>query len=173
MSLANLKPIKDLERRTKEGSIYEGEDRVITFRASTFQSIIEKVENIAGSVVAKTIFYQIGNEIGRRAFEYSKDEITPDDLANVIDGVLTIRGWGRLISLKRIESSNEVVYECVLLECILCYKRTAQQPACDLMRGYFAAWLENFLEKKCQSSVETECRITGKKACVFEVTFTK
>jgi predicted hydrocarbon binding protein len=171
--LPDLKPIPDLQRRVEEGSVYEGEERVITFRASTFQLLIEAVRGMAGSVVTKTIFYIVGNAIGRRTFEYSKDAITADNWANVLDGVLSIRGWGRLVSLKKKESSNDVVYECTFLHCIICYKSTAKEPVCDIVRGIFAGWLETYLGKKAQSSVETGCRAMGKGSCVFEVTFAK
>ena len=162
-----------MKRREEEGSIYEGEVRVITFRASTFQSVIEKVREMAGSVVARTIFYQIGNEIGHRAFKYSESEITPDNLPSVIAGVLAMRGWGRLASLSRIESPREIVYECTFNECVICHELTAKEPICDVMRGIFAAWLEGYLKKKPQSSVETECRAMNKKSCIFKVIFAK
>jgi predicted hydrocarbon binding protein len=163
-----------LQRREKEGSVYEGDQRVITFRASTFQLIIEKVREMAGNIVAQTIFYQIGIAIGRRTFEYSKDEeITSDNLANVIDGVLNLRGWGRVVSLRMKEASNEVTYEYTFRECIICHKYTAQQPICDVVRGIFVGWLESFLGKKATSSVEKQCRAMGKDFCIFDITFAK
>ena len=169
-----VKPAPDLERRMKEGSIYEGETRVITFRASTFQSIIEKVEDMAGDVVARTIFYQIGVEIGRRSFEYSKDEeITFDNFVNVLDGILSERGWGRFTSLNKTASSREVIYECTFQDCIMCYARKATKPVCHTIHGIFVAWLEALLDKKAQSSIETECRANGKDSCKFKITFAK
>lgn len=129
---------------------------------------------MAGSLVAQTIFYQIGIAIGGRTFEYSKDEeITPDNLANVIDSVLNLRGWGRVVSLKKTEASNEVTYEYTFRECIICHKCTAQEPICDVVRGIFVGWLESFLGKKANSSVETECRAMGKSFCIFDITFAK
>ena len=172
--MSNRKPTTDLERREKEGSIYEGEERVITFRAATFQLIMEKVRDMAGSVVAKTIFYQLGIAIGRRAFEYSKAEgNTSDDMAKAIDSVLGLRGWGRVASLTKTEASNTVTYEYTFRECIICHKYTAQEPICDVVRGIFVGWLENFLGKKANSSTETECRATGKNFCIFDITFAK
>ena len=156
-----------------EGSVYEGEERVITFRASTFQLLIQTVRGMTGNVVTKTIFYIVGVAIGRRTYEYSKDAITADNWANVIDGVLSVRGWGRLVSFEKKESSNEVTYECNFQECIICHKITAREPICDVVRGIFAGWLESCLGKKAQSSVETGCRAMGKDSCVFEVTFAR
>jgi hypothetical protein len=43
-----------------EGSVYEGEERVITFRAATFQLVMEKVRDMAGSQVSHIIFHQLG-----------------------------------------------------------------------------------------------------------------
>ena len=150
--MANLKPIPDLERRTEEGSVYEGEERVITFRAATFQLFIDTVTAMAGGVVTKTIFYLVGDAIGRRTYEYSKDqEITPDNSADVLDGVLSARGWGRLISMKRTESQKEVTYESTFVHCIICHNRKAQEPICDVMRGLIAGWLESFVGKKAGS----------------------
>jgi len=75
--------------------------------------MIQKVRDMAGNVVPQTIFHQLGIAIGERSFEYSKgQEITADSLANVIDGVLSLRGWSRLVSLKRTEAAKEVIYEC-------------------------------------------------------------
>jgi len=41
------------------------------------------------------------------------------------------------------------------------------------MRGIFVGWLEAFLGKNADSSLETECRATGKAFCKFKMTFTK
>jgi predicted hydrocarbon binding protein len=129
---------------------------------------------MAGNVVTKTIFYIVGEAIGRRAYEYSKDDaITSENLADVIDGVLTLRGWGRLLSLNRTETSDEVTYQCTFKDCIVCHKRTAQEPICDVMRGIFAGWLESFLGRKAKSSIETGCRATGNESCMFKTTFSK
>ena len=128
---------------------------------------------MAGGVVTKTIFYLVGNAIGRRSLEYSKDIITTDNLADVIDNVLSLRGWGRLASLNKRESPNAVIYEFTLLGCIVCEKSTAKEPICDIMRGIFAGWLDAFLQKKARSCVETGCKATGGSSCVFEVTFAK
>jgi len=158
----------------KEGSIYEGEERVITFRAATFQLVIERVRSMAGNLVAQVIFYQVGNAIGRRTFEYSKDDkITSDNLANVLDGVLSLRGWGRLVSLMKTETPNETSYRCTFTECIICHKLTEPEPVCDVVRGIFTGWLESFLGRIARSSVEVECRAMGKDCCVFSIIFAK
>jgi len=172
--LANRKPIPDLERRTREGSIYEGEERVITFRAATFQLFIDTVSAMAGGKVTQTIFYLVGEAIGRRAYEYSKEhEITSDNLAVVLDGVLSARGWGRVVSIKKTETPREVTYESSFTHCIICHNRKAQEPICEVVRGIFAGWLETFAEKKASSCVEVECRAMGRNSCVFNTTFSK
>ena len=163
-----------MERHENEGSIYEGDERVITFRAATFQLIIEKVRGMAGDIVSQTIFYQLGIAIGRRAFAYSKvDKAAPDNLEKEIDAVLNLRGWGRVVSLTNRETSNEVTYEYTFKDCIICHKYTAEKPVCDMVRGIFVGWLESYLGKKANSSKETECRATGKNVCIFTVTFAK
>ena len=172
--MANLKPIPDLERRIQEGSIYEGEERVITFRAATFQVFIDTVNAMAGGKVSKTIFYLVGEAIGRRTYEYSKGQaITPDNSADVLDGVLSARGWGRLVSMKKTETPKEVTYESTFTHCIICHNRKAQEPICEVVRGIFAGWLETFVGKKASSCIEIECRAMGKNSCVFNTTFSK
>ena len=172
--MANLKPIPDLERRAQEGSVYEGEERVITFRAATFQLFIDTVTGMAGSKVAKTIFYLVGDAIGRRTYEYSKgQEITLDNSVDVLDGVLSARGWGRLVSMKVTETPKEVTYESTFTHCIICHNRKAQEPICDVVRGIFAGWLETFVGKKASSCIEVECGAMGGNSCVFKTTFSK
>lgn len=172
--MVNLKPIPDLERRAEEGSVYEGEERVITFRAATFQLFIDTVIAMAGSKVTRTIFYLIGEAIGRRSYEYSKDQLTTsDNLADVLDSVLSLRGWGRLVSMKRAETPEEVTYESTFNHCIICHNRKAEEPICDVVRGIFAGWLETFTGKKASSCIEIDCRAMGKGSCVFKTTLPK
>jgi hypothetical protein len=60
--------------------------RIITFRIHTFQAMMDKLTSIAGATVSKTLFYQMGEEIGQKAMEYSKPEIqSPSDLVRVAD----------------------------------------------------------------------------------------
>ena len=90
----------------------------------------------------------------------------------MLDEVLMLRGWGRVVSLEKMESSNQkTVYGCIFRNCIICHDLRAQEPICDVIRGIFAGWLESFMEKKALSSVETECQATGKKFCVFQISF--
>ena len=171
--MANLKPIPELERRPEEGSVYEDEERVITFRAATFQLFIDTVIAMAGSKVTKTVFYLVGDAIGRRSYEYSKDQVTSENLADVIDSVLSLRGWGRLVSMKKAETPKEITYESTFNHCIICHNRKAQEPICDVVRGIFAGWLETFMGKKASSCTEIDCRAMGKESCVFKTTFPK
>jgi len=171
LTLSNLKRVPDLERRAVEGSIYEGEERVITFRASTFQFLIDTVKAVAGGKATRTIFYLVGLAIARRAFESYKDELASDNLEQVMDGVLSLRGWGRLVSLRKTEASSGVAYECTFQDCIMCSKRTAHEPICDIIRGIFVGWLESFVGNKSASSVETECKAMGRESCVFKINF--
>jgi hypothetical protein len=84
-----------LERDLERGWILENGIRIISFRIGTFQALIQKVANLTGSIVAATLQYQAGNEIGRTLLAYSKDRIhTLDDAEKVLDEVMIARGWG-------------------------------------------------------------------------------
>ncbi len=146
--------------------------RIITFRVETYQAMMDKLTGIAGSTVAKTLFYQMGEQVGQEAMRYSRHEVqSTSDLALVADKVLRFHGWGRCSRMEKTVQEGKMVYVCVLKGTPLSYQRTASEPTCHMMRGIAAGWLEAYFERKAQSSTETACASMGKQDCTFEVEF--
>ena len=137
------------------------------------KSIIDSLTTMAGEKVTKVILHQLGEEIGRTAFNYSEDQILSDNLVDALDHVLSIRGWGRVLDLDEIDHGSHVTYVCTIEGCSLCFRRVATNPTCDITRGIVTGWLESLVERKAESSIETACIATGSQLCVFRVTFKK
>jgi predicted hydrocarbon binding protein len=162
----------NLVRDNDKGWIMARDKRIITFRIQTFQAMMDKLTSIAGSTVSKTLFYQMGEEIGQKAVQYSKPEIhSPSDLARIADEVLSLHGWGRCLSLEMTSRGDKMVYVCLLKGTPASHERTANEPTCHIMRGIVAGWLETYLDKKAESSTETVCASMGNEHCAFEVEF--
>ncbi len=144
--------------------------------ASTYgelvKSILDRVTAMAGQKVTKTILHQIGQEIGRTAFNHSKDQILPDNLVEALDHALSIRGWGRVLDLDKTYHGSNVTYVCTIEGAHLYYKRVSTNPTCDIMRGIVSRWLESFVQKNAES-IETACVAARSHLCVFRVTFRK
>jgi hypothetical protein len=64
-------------------------------------SILDRVTAMAGEKATRAILHQIGGEIGRTAFNHSRDQIQSDNLAKALDHFLNIRGWGRVRDLAK------------------------------------------------------------------------
>jgi predicted hydrocarbon binding protein len=161
-----------LVRDNDKGWIMAYGKRIITFRIHTFQAMMDKLTSIAGATVSKTLFYQMGEEIGQKAMEYSKPEIqSPSDLVRVADEALTLHGWGRCLSLEVNDRGDKTVYVCLLNGNPSSHERTADEPTCHMMRGVVAGWLEAYLGKKAESSTETVCASMGNEDCAFEIVF--
>jgi len=64
-------------------------------------SILDRVTAMAGEKATRAILHQIGREIGRTTFNYSRDQNQPDKLAEALDHFLNIRGWGRVRDLAK------------------------------------------------------------------------
>ena len=128
---------------------------------------------MAGETVTKIMLHQIGEEIGRTAFNYSSDQILSDNLVDALDHALSIRGWGRVLDLDETDHGSHVTYECTIEGCPLCFKRVSTNPTCEIMRGIVTGWLESLVEKKAESSIENSCVTTGSQLCVFRLTFRK
>lgn len=131
--------MEKLSRDEKRGLVLEDSKRVLTFRISTFQALIDRLIGMAGAKVGKTILYQLGNEIGQTGLRYSKDRIVADNLVKVFDSVLRARGWGRVLSLEKKHENS--VYVFTTADCPICYERSGRvEPICDLMRSVLAGW---------------------------------
>jgi len=136
------------------------------------KSILDRVTATAGEKATKMMLHQIGQEIGRTAFNHSTHQILPHNLREALDHALSIRGWGRVLDLDRTEDGPSVTYACTIKECSLCDKRLSTSATCDVMRGIVSRWLESFVKKKTES-IETTCNAAGSQPCVFRVTFRK
>jgi hypothetical protein len=101
-----LTPLEELSRDPDKGLILENGKRIISFRAATFQALIQWLRDMAGSTVAKTILYGLGNEIGGTAFRYSKDGVMSDNLVKVFDDIIRHRGWGRCLAIEKSQGQS-------------------------------------------------------------------
>jgi len=133
--------------------------------------VLEHLRSIAGSKVAKTVLNQIGEEIGRTAFGYSKNDIVSKDHWKVLDDVLSVRGWGRCVSVDEIRHEPYVTYVYTIRDCPMCYDRKSAEPMCVIMRGVVTGWQESILGRKAESSYEKDCIAKGANFCIFHVSF--
>ncbi len=170
MSESNGTP--PLERDVEKGWILEGKIRIMSLRAKTFQSFVDKLVVVAGPAVSAVLLGQMGAEIGRSEFAYSKDEIhTEEDLVRLGDRFLRLRGWGRIIKAETRKEDGKSIYTYSIADSILSHERQAKVPTCHLIRGLVVGWLEAYLGKKSVGSVERECASLGSQNCVFDITF--
>lgn len=151
------------------GCIVEDGDRIITFRAKTFQAIVEKLNGLTGRIVAKELLYQLGNQIGRTGLEYSKARVLDngENLVQILDSVLRFRGWGRCLAIDPTDNG----YRVTIQNCAFCHMQQLSEPSCHLMLGSVTGWIEAFLGVRASGRIESECVATGGKFCVFEMTF--
>ena len=162
---------RELRRRQEDGWILEGEERILSFRVTTFQTALDHIYSMVGSKVGKTVLNQIGQDIGHTAFAYSKNEITSEDHWKILDEVLSVRGWGRCVSVNKINNDPHATYAYTIRDCPFCYNRKATEPMCDIFRGVVTGWQESVIGKKADASDETHCVATGAKFCIFHVSF--
>jgi predicted hydrocarbon binding protein len=160
--------LQNLTRDETRGLILEDNKRILSFSVSTFQALVSRLGDVAGSRVAQLILYELGDEMGWTAAQHRKKKITPNNLLDAFDDALRMRGWGRCLSLEEKEAN---VFVSTHSDCPLCQRRKAAEPFCDLMRGVAAGWMEGLLNKKATRSVETRCSAVDGKFCVFEVSF--
>jgi predicted hydrocarbon binding protein len=133
--------------------------------------MLDHLHSIAGTKVGKTVLYQIGQEIGRATFAYSKNDIPSEDRWKILDEVLSVRGWGRCVSVNRINHEPYVTYAYTIKDCPICYNRKSTEPMCDIVRGIVTGWQESIIGRKAESSDETRCVAIGAKFCIFHVSF--
>jgi len=173
-AISEFKPssIENLERREQDGWTLQDREPILSFQATMFQSILDRVTAMVGEKVARIILHQIGQEIGKAVFNDSKNKILFGNIAEILDHVLSIRGWGRVMDLNRTDHGSSVTYVCTIKGCPLCYKRISTNPICDITRGIVSGWLSSLVQKHAEST-ETSCVSTGDASCVFQVTFRK
>ena len=132
--------------------------------------ILDRVTVMAGEKVTRKILHQIGQEIGRDAFQGSGDRILPHNLLEALDHAVNIRGWGRVTGLHTTDHGSSVTYTCTIEGCPVCQKRISTTSTCDISRGIVSRWLESFVQKSVEN-VETSCTSAGSHLCVHRVTF--
>lgn len=163
-----------LTRDEEKGWILEGANRIISFRAKTFQALTDSLTRLVGPMTAAVVLNQLGIAIGRAAMSYSKDKIeSQNDLPAVVDSVLSARGWGRCLDLTRQSTGGRTIYVFKLKGTPMSYERKSTEPSCHMMRGILSGWLEAFSDAKAVNSMEKECESMGKQFCVFEVVLEK
>ena len=161
-----------ISRDRENGWVIEDGRRLVTFRIKTFQSFLDRLISLVGAGVGKIILYQMGNEIGRVAFDYSREAIKSEsDLGQMLDKSLVDRGWGRCTSLEKQARDGKIMFIVRMKGSPFSHERTSEDPTCHLVCGIVSGYLEAYLGKKAQSHIERECESTGSKSCIFETTF--
>ena len=133
--------------------------------------MLDRLYSMTESKPGKTVLNQIGQDLGRAAFDYSKNTIASEDHWKNLDEILSRRGWGRCVSVNRINDEPYVTYAYTIRDCPICYNRKATEPMCDIVRGIVTGWQESILGRKAEASDETRCAATGAKFCIFHVSF--
>ena len=165
-------PSDVISRDRKKGWVVEDAKRLVTFRLSTFQSFENRLISLVGDQVSKMILYQMGNEIGRVAYDYSREAIKSEaDLGPVLDKVLTDRGWGRCGVFVKETHDGKITFTVHATETPSSHERTSVKPICNIESGIASGFLEAYAGKKAQSHAELACVSTGSQYCIFETTF--
>ena len=172
MPFTELEPgsYEDLTRDKEHGLILEDGKRVVSFRLATFQALVNRLIEMAGEKVGRTLLFQMGCEIGRVGLRYSKEKILENNVAKVFDDVIRHRGWGRCLGIEK-QGNDPNVFIITMTDCPLCYGQKSAESTCDLMRGIVTGWMEALLDRKPVRSFETDCGAVKGPLCVFEVSF--
>jgi predicted hydrocarbon binding protein len=166
------KPLDQLSRDEERGWILEDGRRIISFRLTTFQALMHELRRMTGEKVAEVLLHRLGVAIGRTGMSHLKDEVrSKEDLKEVIDRHARLRGWGRCLGIEERKDVGKTTYAVACEGTPFSYERKAEEPTCHMMRGLVVGCLETYLDKRAESSVETECMSTGSGSCVFEVVF--
>jgi len=159
-----------ISRDREKGWVLEDGKRLVTFRLKTFRSYENRLISLVGGRIGEMLLYQMGNEIGRTAFEYSREAIRSEaDLGTVLDSVLSARGWGRCGPFQKQDGAGKVIYVVQLTGTPSSDSRIATKPSCHIERGLVAGYLEAYSGKKVQSHSESSCVVTGGQFCTFEI----
>jgi predicted hydrocarbon binding protein len=123
--------------------------------------------------VSKTILFQMGNEIGHVAYDYSREAIKSEsDLGPVLDSILSVRGWGRCgVFIKEQRDGKKIVFTVQARGTPSSHERTSVKPTCDIESGIASGFLEAYFGKKAQAHMELACVSTGSQYCILETTF--
>ncbi len=168
------KPFDPLTRDEEKGWISEGDNRIVTLRVKTFQTLSNQLEAIVGSKISGVILNQLGMACGRVVMGYSREAIQlQSDLPTILDWIMKDRGWGRCVDLTWQSSGTRTIYVAKVKGSPLSHEHHSSQPSCHLLRGALSGWLEEYLNAKVTDSTEKECESMGNPFCIFEVTLDK
>lgn len=168
------KALDPLTRDEEKGWIHEGDNRIVTLRVKTFQTLSNQLGAIAGSKISGVILNQLGMACGRVVMGYSREEIQlQSDLPTILDWIMKDRGWGRCVDLTWQSSGTRTTYVVKVKGSPLSHEHYSSQPSCHLLRGALSGWLEAYFDAKVLDSTETECESMGNSFCVFEITLDK
>lgn len=165
-------PTDTISRDGEKGWVVEDGKRLVTFRLKTFQSFENRLISLVGDNVSKMILYQMGNEIGRVAYDYSREAIKSEaDLGPVLDSILSVRGWGRCGAFAKETRDGKITFTLRATETPSSHERTSVKPTCFVESGIASGFLEAYSGKKAQSHSELACVSTGSQYCIFATTF--
>jgi len=161
-----------ITRDREKGWVVEEGKRLVTFRLKTFQAFESRLTSVVGAIVGGVVLYQIGNEMGRITYDYSREAIKSEsDLGPVLDGVLTVRGWGRCEAFDKETRDGKITFTLRITGTPSSYERSSVKPTCYVESGIVSGFLEAYFGKKAQSHSELTCVSTGSRYCIFETTF--
>jgi predicted hydrocarbon binding protein len=169
----NLVPLKTLDKDEKTGLIVESGsgEKIVTFRTATFLHLMDRFVELLGDNLSATFLHQMGIDVGRSMLTYTKGEVKSDnDLCTVMDVIMAERGWGRCLALEKAKMRG-LTYTVKVGDNPISHKHGGNQPICNFLRGNYTGFLEAYLNKKAQSSVQVACAGLTAPNCVFEIAF--
>ncbi len=131
--------------------------------------VLSRFAAIAGEKVTKAILHQVGREIGAITFTDSDEHPHPDRQKEALDRAMSTYGLGRLVGLKKSETSSSLTYECTVKGC---HDDASPSPACNITHGIVAHWLEAFHQRGADG-IETDWGNDEAEPCTFRLTFRK
>jgi predicted hydrocarbon binding protein len=168
------KPADWLTCDAEKGMIFDGSDRIISFRVKMFQAMTDHLDGLVGPMTASVIFHQLGMAVGRELMAFLKArDLSQTELPAVLDLISQRRGWGRCIDMTCQSTEIEATYTFKVNGTPLSHERKSTRPSCDLIRGILSGCLEVYLNAKERRSVERECESMGNPFCTFEIVFDK
>jgi len=172
--LPDAKPVllKTLDKDVETGLIVESfsGEKMVVFRTTTALHLMDRLMGLLGEGLGTNLIYQMGRDMGRSMFDHLENEVkSHNDLINMMDTVLAERGWGRCRELKQVEVRGST-YRVKTEGNPISGKHGPNEPMCHSIRGFYAGFLEGYLDKKANHSEQLTCRALGAPYCTFEIT---
>ncbi len=163
--------LKTLDKDAETGLIVESVsgEKMVAFRTTTALHMMDRLIEILGEGLGANLVYQMGKDMGRSMFNHLEDEVrSHNDLVNMMDTVLAERGWGRCRELKQVETRGST-YHVETQGNPISGKHGTDEPMCHTLRGFYAGFLEGYVNKKVKNSKQLTCRALGASSCTFEI----